>query len=80
LAILISLLIVLPLLGAQLGINLSVVSRALAVSFIEAILIVTGGERGDISVGLRSPAFPRYLPVSLALGPEFEPPAPPAQL
>ena len=45
LAILISLLIVLPLLGAQLGIDLSVVSRALAVStgiIIEAILIVTG--------------------------------------
>jgi Zn-dependent protease len=39
------LLIVLPLLGAQLGIDLSVVSRALAVStgiIIEAILIVTG--------------------------------------
>jgi Zn-dependent protease len=45
LVILISLLIVLPLLGAQLGIDLSVVSRALAVStgtIIEAILIVTG--------------------------------------
>jgi hypothetical protein len=45
LTILISLLIVLPLLGAQLGIDLSVVSRALAVStgaIIEAILIVTG--------------------------------------
>ena len=43
--ILISLLIVLPLLDAQLGIDLSVVSRALAVStgtIIEAILIVTG--------------------------------------
>jgi Zn-dependent protease len=45
LVILISLLIVLPLLGAKLGIDLSVVSRALAVStgtIIEAILIVTG--------------------------------------
>jgi hypothetical protein len=45
LAILISLLIVLPLLGAQLGIDLSVVSRTLAVStgtISEAILIVTG--------------------------------------
>jgi hypothetical protein len=45
LAILISLLIVLPLLGAQLGIDLSVVSHVLAVStntIIEAILIVTG--------------------------------------
>jgi Zn-dependent protease len=45
LAILISLLIVLPLLGAQLGIDLSVVSRALAIStgaIIEAILIMTG--------------------------------------
>ena len=45
LAILIGLLIVLPLLGAQLGIDLSVVSHALAIStraVIEAILHVTG--------------------------------------
>ena len=45
LAILIGLLIVLPLLGAQLGIDLSVVSHALAIStraIIEAILHVTG--------------------------------------
>ena len=45
LAILIGLLIVLPLLGAQLGIDLDVVSRALAIStgaIIEAILHVTG--------------------------------------
>ena len=45
LAILIALLIVLPLLGAQLGINLDVVSRVLAIStdaIIEAILHVTG--------------------------------------
>jgi hypothetical protein len=45
LAILIRLLIVLPLLGAQLGIDLSVVSHALAIStraIIEAILHVTG--------------------------------------
>jgi Zn-dependent protease len=45
LVILISLLIVLPLLGAQLGIDLSVVSHALAIStrtIIEAILHVTG--------------------------------------
>ncbi|MFZ1097216.1 MAG: site-2 protease family protein [Xanthobacteraceae bacterium] len=45
LPILICLLIVLPLLGAQLGIDLSVVSHALAIStgaIIEAILIVTG--------------------------------------
>jgi hypothetical protein len=42
---LIGLLIVLPLLGAQLGIDLNVVSRALAVSttaIIEVILHVTG--------------------------------------
>ena len=45
LAILIGLLIVLPLLGAQLGIDLSAVSNALAIStrvIIEAILRVTG--------------------------------------
>jgi Zn-dependent protease len=45
LAILVGLLIVLPLLGAQLGIDLSVVSQALAIStraIIEAILRVTG--------------------------------------
>jgi Zn-dependent protease len=45
LAILIGILIVLPLLGAQLGIDLSVVSRALAIStnaVIEIILIFTG--------------------------------------
>jgi Zn-dependent protease len=45
LAILIGLLIVLPLLGAQLGIDLSVVSHALAIStraIIDAILHVTG--------------------------------------
>jgi Zn-dependent protease len=45
LVILIGLLIVLPLLGAQLGIDLSVVSHALAIStraIIEAILHVTG--------------------------------------
>ena len=45
LAILIGLLIVLPLLGAQLGIDLSVVSHALAIStraIIEAILHITG--------------------------------------
>jgi hypothetical protein len=45
LLILIGLLIVLPLLGAQLGIDFDVVSRALAVStraIIEAILHVTG--------------------------------------
>jgi Zn-dependent protease len=45
LAILIGLLIVLPLLGAQLGMNLDVVSRVLARStsaIIEAILHVTG--------------------------------------
>jgi Zn-dependent protease len=45
LAILIGLLIVLPLLGAQLGVNLNVVSRVLAIStraIIEAILHVTG--------------------------------------
>jgi Zn-dependent protease len=45
LAILIGLLIVLPLLGAQVGIDLSVVSRALAIStraIIEAILHITG--------------------------------------
>jgi Zn-dependent protease len=45
LAILIGLLIVLPLVGAQLGIDLDVVSRALAIStgaIIEAILHVTG--------------------------------------
>jgi predicted small integral membrane protein len=45
LAILICLLIALPVLGAQLGIDLSVVSHALAIStgaIIEAILIVTG--------------------------------------
>ena len=85
LAILICLLIVLPLLGAQLGIDLSVVSRALAVStgtIIEAIIIspATFDDLGDISVGPRSPAFPSCLPVSLALGPEFEPLAPQAQL
>ena len=45
LAILIGLLIVLPILGAQLGINLSIVSRALAIStgaIIDAILHFTG--------------------------------------
>ena len=45
LAILIGLLIVLPLVGAQLGIDLDVVSRALAIStgaIIEAILHITG--------------------------------------
>jgi len=45
LAILIALLIVLPLVGAQLGIDLDVVSRALAFStgaIIEAILHITG--------------------------------------
>src|SRR5438552_4862314 len=45
LAILIGLLIVLPLVGAQLGIDLDVVSRALAIStgaIIEAILYITG--------------------------------------
>ena len=45
LAILIGLLIVLPLMGAQLGIDLDVVSRALAIStsaIIEAILHITG--------------------------------------
>src|SRR6516165_2658691 len=45
LAILIGLLIVLPLLGAQMGIDLSVISHALAIStraIIEAILYVTG--------------------------------------
>jgi Zn-dependent protease len=45
LLILIGLLIVLPLLGTQLGIDLNVVSRAIAIStnaIIEAILIVTG--------------------------------------
>jgi Zn-dependent protease len=45
LAILIGILIVLPLLGAQLGIDLSVVSRGLAIStnaVIEIILIFTG--------------------------------------
>jgi Zn-dependent protease len=45
LAILIGLLIVLPLLGAQLGIDLSIVSRAIAIAagaIIEAILRVTG--------------------------------------
>ncbi|HEY7247835.1 MAG TPA: site-2 protease family protein [Xanthobacteraceae bacterium] len=45
LAILIGLLIILPLLGSQLGIDLSVVSRALAIStsaIIEVILYVTG--------------------------------------
>ena len=45
LAILIGLLIVLPLLGTQLGIDLNVISRALAIStsaIIEAILVVTG--------------------------------------
>jgi hypothetical protein len=45
LVILIGLLIVLPLLGAQLGIDLNVVSRAVAIStsaVIEAILHVTG--------------------------------------
>ena len=43
--ILIGLLIVLPLLGAQMGIDLSVISHALAIStraIIEAILYVTG--------------------------------------
>jgi hypothetical protein len=42
---LIGLLIALPLLGAQLGIGLSVISRMLAIStraFIEAIIHVTG--------------------------------------
>ena len=45
LGILIGLLIALPLLGAQLGIGLSVISRMLAIStraFIEAIIHVTG--------------------------------------
>jgi Zn-dependent protease len=45
LVILIGLLIVLPLLGAQLGVDLSVISRALAIStrvIIEAILYITG--------------------------------------
>ena len=45
LVILIGLLIVLPLLGAQLGIDLNVISRALAVSttaIIEVILHITG--------------------------------------
>jgi Zn-dependent protease len=45
LAILICLLIVLPLVGAQLGIDLDVVSRALAIStgaIVEAILHITG--------------------------------------
>jgi Zn-dependent protease len=45
LAILIGLLIVLPILGAQMGINLSIVSRALAIStgaIIDAILHFTG--------------------------------------
>ena len=45
LIILIGLLIVLPMLGARLGIDLSVVSRALAIStraIIDAILYVTG--------------------------------------
>ena len=45
LAILIGLLIMLPLVGAQLGIDLDVVSRALAIStgaIIEAILHITG--------------------------------------
>jgi len=49
LAILIGLLIVLPLLGAQLGLDLSVLSRAVAISTratIEAILHVTGKSRG----------------------------------
>jgi len=43
--ILIGLLIVLPLLGAQMGIDLSVISHALAIStraIIEVILYVTG--------------------------------------
>ena len=45
LAILIGLLIVLPLLGAQLGLDFDVVSRAIAISagaIIDAILHVTG--------------------------------------
>jgi Zn-dependent protease len=45
LVILIGLLIVLPLVGAQLGIDLDMVSRALAIStgaIIEAILLITG--------------------------------------
>jgi Zn-dependent protease len=75
LAILIGLLIVLPLLGAQLGIDLDVVSRALAIST-GAIIgpyftsLVTCSELEEISVGLAdgcASSTERSTPLSLAV-------------